>query len=255
MKRPFATAGFCALVSAFVLLLACGRADVGSVVVGQALRIAVPPLPAGEVNNYRIVIQGIAVGTRVQTTGHIAQNDVTPAFVFTTVDRTRPGSVDQLDSVIIYATRDSMTPLAGFHFRRVGPILVTAAALYRPGSVGITTYEPRAGEVCRALPFPPGSCDLNQLPTLGRAIHLASGSTVELAAARLLTEPAGGTIERIQVTAGPDEMVTVPAGTFDCRQLLFVTGTDTLRLWVEKAGPQRTVRSLESGGHLVELVS
>jgi hypothetical protein len=194
------------------------------------------------------------VGARVQSTSHITQNNVTPAFVFTTIDRVRPGNFDRLDSTIVFATRDSLIPMAGFHFRRTGPVLVTAAALYRPGSVGITTYDPRSGEACRALPLPAGTFDANQMWILGRAIRLPLGGSAEVVAIQILSEPPGGAFERTTVSPGTDEMLTVPAGTFDCSQLLMVKGTDTIRLWYEKTGSHRLVRSLGSDGQLVELV-
>ncbi len=247
-----------------LLFVSCGRTDVDNR--NQRLLLEPARVPEVETLHYRIVIAGIEVGTRLQATDTTTLNLTVPAFSVMTVDRVRLGNVEQADSTIVQMSRDSLFPVAAFRFLRKGPLLVTAAALFRQantagatGSVGITTYEEGTGEVCRALPFGAGrkGCgELSLLGWLGRAIALATGQEDELLCAWLLSEPPGGAVLLVRVRSDGEETVTVPAGSFECKRMQFVIGgADTLRCWYAIAGTHQMIRSQSSTGELVELVN
>lgn len=253
---------FCVLMAA-ALLLSCGTADLGS---SQRLLLESGRLPETETLHYRIALAGLETGTRLQTTDTTTLNATVPALSVITVDRIILGNVEQVDSTIVQMRRDSLIPIAAFRFRRKGPLLVTAAALFRQtgtagagGSVGITTYEQGRGEFYRVLPFGAGGLGCGErslLGWLGRVILLPAGQEVGLMCAWVLSEPPGGAVLQVNVASEGDEVVSVPAGSFQCRRLRFViAGTDTLRCWYSIGERYRLVRSQSNDGEVVELLN
>lgn len=241
-----------AFLPAAVILFGCGKADLstGEAKLGANLRIVVPPLPDGERSTYRIAIAGTEVGLREQATRHARHCDVTPAFVFTIVEQTRTGNVPRRDSAEVWVTRDSLKPIASFHFTGVGQALSTTAALYRPGAVMVSTFVPQLGERQRPLPAGPATYDIDQLTALGRGIQIPAGRPADIA----VLQPFAGAILPARVSPLPDERVTVPAGTFDCYRLRFEIGTSHIDVWYEKAGSRRMIRFESSDNQTLELL-
>lgn len=246
-----------------VLVISCGRVDLGS----QSERLLLEPgrLAETERLHYRILLAGLELGTRLQVTDTTTLNVTVPAFSVMTVDRIRLGNIEQTDSTIVQMRRDSLIPIATFRFRRKGPLMVTAAALFRQGgaagaggSVGITTYEPGTGESYRVLPFGTGGSGCGErslLSWLGKAMVLPAGQEAGLTCAWVLSEPPGGAVVQVNVAADREEVVSVPAGSFECRQLRFViAGTETLRCWYSIGDRSRLVKSRSSSGEELELL-
>jgi len=230
-----------------MLVLSCGRT--GQTVLGQNYRIVVPPLPDGELLSYRILAAGQPVGTITLLTRRV-QFLETLAFEVTIVTRTLVGKVERYDSAVVFLSRDSLVPLSSFRFSWVGDAFTTTSARYQPGSVGVATYTEQE-EMQRPLPFGPGYYDVDELLMLGRALQIAPGKAAQVTVVVPMSSPLGGTLLEGRFTAKGDEVVTVPAGTFDCTRLgLQMADTET-ELWYEKAGARRLVKSQTPDAALV----
>jgi hypothetical protein len=155
---------------------------------------------------------------------------------------------------VVYVTRDSLKPIAAFHFSRVAQAMTTTAALYRPGSVGVSTFSPQGGERRVPIPTGPNTFDADELTLLGRAVQVPANGSVEFMVVEPMSRPAGGRIAAAKFTPGPDEQISVPAGVFDCSRLDLELGGATVSMWYEKSVTRRLVRYESSSGQVLELL-
>lgn len=240
MKKPLLPA----ILSAF-LCLCCGKADLSKFV-----RVEVPPIPDGEVTEYVVMSNDEQIGFYTMTTRRVDFRGL-PAMRLDVVSKTMQGDIPTLDSSTVFVTRDSMKPMATFRFVRTGPALATTAANYAPNSVGIATYTPQE-EKQRLLPLGPFAYDADQLNALGRAIRLpTTGKPIDVQVVSPMGPPVGGAVFDGKFGIAGDEVVSVPAGTFDCYKLILNMGQHVIGLWYEKTGSRRMVRYATPGGGLV----
>jgi len=232
-------AALCALAVCF-----CGKADLG-----KTARVEVPPLPEGETDTYRILAGDEEIGTYVMVTHRVGSGDA-QAWRFDVVSRIQQGSIETVDSAVVFATRDSMKPISTFHFTRTGAALVTTAANYAPGSVAISTYSEQEQKE-RMLPTNAVTYDEDELTALGRAIQVpTTGRPSDIQVVSPMGPPFGGAVTDGKIGAGKDERATVPAGTFDCYKLILNVGPNVMVMWYEKTGGHRMVRYATSGGSM-----
>ncbi|OYD16282.1 hypothetical protein CH330_03275 [candidate division WOR-3 bacterium JGI_Cruoil_03_51_56] len=222
---------FCILV----LVVQCGKKDLQS-----ELSLSIPSVPDGETNTYRIMALNDSIGTYTTILEHTWIGEV-PAFALTLITHSTTGKVATLDSSFIYVSRNKLVPLSSFRFIRIGSVLTTTAANYGPGSVAVSTY--RAGEEKqRLLPYTPKTFDNDELTFLGRALRLEPNKPAKLTILSPMGHPFGGSVREAEFSYGGNEMVTVPAGSFDCRKLVLKTGVSEVEMWYEKSGTKRLIR-------------
>jgi hypothetical protein len=164
-----------------------------------------------------------------------------PALRLDLITATTSGAIQTIDSSIVFVSADSLRPLSSFRFVRVGPALTTTAVNYVREAAAIATFA--AGEeVQRLLPFDSRTFDSDMLILLGRAIQLAKDRPVEIKVVNPMGPPAGGGLFEGRVGLVGEEAVTVPAGTFNCRKVVFDLGAYVIAVWYEKTGSQRLIR-------------
>lgn len=240
-----------AVVSVAALLavsgIFCGRTGPG-----RDLRLTVPPIPDGETSRYVLRAGDQPIGTTLVILSAGVFRD-RPAWRFELITLTSSSGIATTDSSIVFVSRDSLRPLSSFRFLKVGPALTTTAVNYVREAAAITTFA--AGEETqRLLPFDRLTYDTEELLFLfGRAIVLTKGRPVEFKAVSPMGPPAGGGLFACRAELLGEETVTVPAGTFDCRKVLFNIGPQPYLGWFEKAGPQRLVRYETPAGEVTRI--
>jgi hypothetical protein len=164
-----------------------------------------------------------------------------PAYRFDLVARTKEGAVETVDSSVVYATPDSLRPITTFRFIRSSGALITTAANYADSSVAVSTYA-QGLEKQQLLQAGTGTYDADELIPLGRALKVRGRKQVDLAFVSSVGPPMGGVVIRGSVSAGGEETVRVPAGSFECYKLLFKLGQQSVAVWYEKADAHRMVK-------------
>ncbi len=213
----------------------CGRSGFGT-----GWSFSKPAIPETEALTYRVVTQGDSIGIHKMTVKKGYFKEV-PAFMLELVTRTTTGNTETVDSSVVFVSQDSIAPLSSFRFVRAGTALVTTAANYGEGSVAVTTFAGEE-EQQKLLPAEPKTFDVDQLTFLGRAVTLGLGKPAKFNVVIPIGPPAGGGVMKAQFEAVGDEMVTVPAGSFDCRKITLSVGENQVELWYEKAPAQRLIR-------------
>lgn len=229
----------------------CGRTDVET-----KLNIALPPLPDGEVNQYRVRVVNDSIGILTATLHHdwlepaSEAEEPLPVFALVLVTRTMTGKVPTTDSSLLHVRRSDLAPRSSFRFIRTGSALSTTACNYGTGSVAVSSYA-SGEEKQRLLPTSARTYDIDELTLLGRALKLEPKKPASIAVINPMGPPLGGTMYAAEFRWAGDEEVTVPAGTFDCRKVQLLIGQGQIELWYEKAGTQRLVRYLAAGSGMV----
>jgi hypothetical protein len=213
----------------------CGRSHFGT---GWSFRK--PAIPESEALTYRVIADGDSIGTHRMVVRKGYFKDV-PSFMIELVTRTTTGSMETVDSSVVFVSQDTIAPLSSFRFVRAGSALVATAANYGDGSVAVTTFAGEE-EQQKMLPSQPKTFDVDQLTFLGRTVTLGLGSPAKFNVVIPIGPPAGGSVMKAQFEAVGDEMVTVPAGSFDCRKITLSVGENQVELWYEKAPAQRLIR-------------
>lgn len=213
----------------------CGKKDFG-----EKLSLSLPPVADGEFATFRVMANGDSIGTMSTLFAFDYLRDI-PAYVQVIITRTRAGNVETVDSSVVYMGRNHLNPLSSFRFIRKGENLVTAAANYGEKSIAVSTYGMQ-GEKQRLLPFDAKTYDTDQLTLIGRALKPEPGKPARLNIASSMGPPAGGTVMGGEFEFLGDEVVTVPAGTFDCRRLGLTVGESQVELWYERSGTGKLVR-------------
>jgi len=238
--------------SAFLLLAAttCGRTDFQA-----RIALNVPPIPDGEVCNYRVLARTDSIGTY---TALVRQDwlgdEELPVFGVAVVMRTATGQVPTTDSSVVLVRRSNLLPRSSFRFIRTGAALSTTAANYSDKSVAISSYL--AGEEKqRLLPVTARTFDIDELTFLGRSLRFDKTKPVKITVVNPMGPPPGGASFEAEFLLKGDEMVSVPAGSFDCRKLMLKAMDMEIELWYEKYGTGRLVKyRAEAAGLTIELL-
>jgi hypothetical protein len=237
---------------AFLLLAAmtCGRTDFQA-----RLALEIPPIPDGEVCNYRVLARNDSVGSYTTLVRHDWLGDEElPVFGLMVVMRIATGKVATTDSSVVLVRRNNLLPRSSFRFIRTGAALSTTAANYSDKSVAVSSYI--AGEEKqRLLPVSTRTFDIDQLTFLGRSLKFDKNKPVKITVINTMGPPAGGGVLDAEFTLLGDEMVTVPAGTYDCRRVMLKAMGAEIELCYEKYGTGRLVRyRAEGAGMTIELL-
>lgn len=234
-----------------LLLIACqcGRTDFEA-----RVALVVPPLPDGEICHYRVMAGNDSIGTYTSFLYHdwldpgLEDEEPQPVYALILVTRTTTGNVPVTDSSLLYVYRQNLTPRSSFRFIRTGNALTTTAVNYSAYSAAVSGYA-SGQEVQRLFPVGPRTFDIDGLVLLGRAIRLETKKPVRISVINPMGPPFGGTVQDAEFTWMGDELITVPAGVFDCRRLRLSLGDEQLDLWYERTGTKRLVRytTLTSG--------
>lgn len=235
MLRATASAVLLSLVPLVFAATGCGRSHLGT---GWSFRK--PAIPESEALVYRVTADGDSIGTHRMIVKKGYFRDV-PSFMIELVTRTRTGSLETIDSSVVFVSQDTIAPLSSFRFVRAGSRLVSTAANYGDGSVAVTTFA-GGEEQQKMLPAQPKTFDVDQLTFLGRTVTLGLNRPAKFNVVIPIGPPAGGVVTKAHFEAVGDEMVTVPAGSFDCRRITLTVGENQVELWYEKAPAQRLIR-------------
>lgn len=245
------------LIAACTILAACqcGRTDLEA-----RLALEVPPLLDGEVCRYRVLAGGDSIGTYTSSLFHdwlepgLDDEEPQPVFALILVTRTTTGNVPVADSSLLYVHRHNLAPRSSFRFIRTGNALSTTAANYSVHSVAVSGYA-SGQEVQRLLPVGNRTFDIDGVILLGRALRLETRKPIRISVINPMGPPFGGVTYDADFTWLGDELITVPAGVFDCRRVRLSMGEEKLDLWYERAGTKRLVRYTTSGsGITVEML-
>jgi len=242
----------------FPLLAAmtCGRTDFQA-----RIALEVPPIPDGEVSHYRVLARSDAIGTYTTLVRHDwLGDDEMPVFGIAVVMRTMTGQVPTTDSSVVLVKRTNLSPRSSFRFIRTGAALSTTAANYSDKSVAVSSYL--AGEEKqRLLPVTARTFDIDELTFLGRALRFDKSKPIKIKVVNPMGPPPGGGVFDAEFELKGDEMVTVPAGSFDCRKLLLrlmdeqKAALAEIELWYEKYGTGRLIKyRAEGSGLTIELL-
>jgi hypothetical protein len=238
---------------AFLFLLAavrCGRTDFQA-----RVALDVPPIPDGEYCRYRVLALADSIGSYETFVRHDwLGEDELPVYDLIVVMRSATGKVPTTDSSFLYLYRRDLRPRSSFRFIRTGAALSTTAANYSDKSVAVSSYI-SGQEGQRLLPATSRTFDIDQLTFLGRSLKFDGKKPVKVSVVNPMGPPAGGVVLDAEFTLAGDESVTVPAGTFDCRKVLFRAGDSEIELWYEKFGTGRMVRyRARAAGMTIELL-
>jgi len=246
--RVAASAALLAIVALVITAAGCGRSGFGT---GWSFRK--PAIPETEALTYRVTADDDSIGTHRMLVKKGYFKDV-PAFMLDLVTRTKTGSVETVDSSVVFVSQDTIGPLSSFRFIKAGAALISTAANYGEGSVAVTTFAGEQ-EQQRLLPSEPKTFDVDQLIFLGRTVTLGLGKPAKFNVVVPIGPPLGGTVVKARLEVVAEEMITVPAGSFDCRKIALSVGENQVELWYEKAPAQRLIRyNAPEAGMAFELV-
>ncbi len=225
-----------------LLAVQCGRTGTE-----PGIPIAVPLIPDGETNTYRVTALGDSIGTYTTVASHGRFKEI-PAYEIVLVTRIRTGDIETNDSSVVYVSRDSMTPLSSFRFVKTGGALITTAANYGPDMVAVSAFS-QGEETQRLLPATPNTFDADQLTFLGRSLQVGPDRPVEVNVLSPMGPPLGGRLRTARFIAAGDESVTVPAGVYDCTKYRLEIDESVVELWYDRAATRQLVlyRSEEAG--------
>ncbi len=238
--------------SVFLLLAAmtCGRTDFQA-----RVTLDIPPVPDGEVCHYRVLARADSVGTYTSLVRHDWLGDEElPVYGLMVVLRLTTGKVATTDSSVVLVRRTNLLPRSSFRFIRTGAALSTTAANYSDKAVAVSSYL--AGEeMQRLLPLSARTFDIDELTFLGRALKFEKNKPVKVAVINTMGPPAGGAVIDAEFRPAGSEMVTVPAGSYDCRKVLLKAMDTEIELCYEKYGTGRLIRyRAEGAGITFELL-
>lgn len=234
------------------LLCLCGKA--GKVVLQPIVRIDPPPIVDGETNLYEIVDQNnTPVAIRKVTTTRVIYGEI-PVFQVTSLEQITKDT-HPIESIVVFISREDMTPIASFHFSRAPKPLFSAAAGYQEGYAEIVTAT-REGEFKRQIPIGPNTFDIHQLTTLGRALRFGQLKPYYILIVIPATSPPGGMSIAAKISQSGIDTLTTPAGRFECYKLVIESDSGKISLWYERVGARRLIQLSDSSkGETARLIS
>jgi len=231
------------LVLSVLVLGGCGRVSPAA-----GVKVAGPLLPDGERTDYVILNAGREIGTLSMTVRHVVFQG-TPAYELDIVAKTRDGSVETVDSSLVFVTRDSMVALTTFRFIVTGDAITTTAANYGDSAVAVSAYA-QGNERQQLLPMDPRTYDADQLVVLGRVIQIKGRQPVDIRVLSPMGPPLGGNVFEGRISPAGEEVARVPAGSIGCTKLFFEFEHQKFTVWYEKTGAHRMVRYLTGDGDM-----
>jgi len=222
----------------------CGKKDFG-----EDLKLRIPPIPNGEFNAYRVMAGEDSIGYYTKLVAHDWVREA-PAYALVNVMHTSTGDIATRDSSLVHVSRARLTPLSAFRFIKTGTNLLTTAVNYAEQSAAVSAYSSAGGEKQQLLPMKKNTFDNDQLSFLGRALQLDPKQAILVNVVNPMGPPLGGDVITAGFRMGGDEMVTVPAGVFDCRKVIVKVEQSEVGLWYEKAGTGRLIKYSAAGTDL-----
>ncbi len=238
-QSPFSICWLLSKLSYFLFgLCFCGQA--GRTVLQPFAKMVPPPIVDGEFNLYEWINceqDSLSTGFRTVLVNRV-QSEL-PAFRITTTDFN--GKYVPIESTVVLTTRDDMTPIVSVVVPIENETLVSVTTSYHHKQAAVVTNI-NGEEIRNYIPIGNLTYDINQLPTLGRAIRVPPQAPLHLLLLIPLTTPLGGMSVMARFTRLGGDTITVPAGIFDCEQVVVEIAGRREFYWYEKSGACRLIK-------------
>jgi len=213
----------------------------------------------GETSVYEWTQDSVLLGYRQVTINRI-QTKI-PAFQIITVDRffehlkVNTNSF-QTESTIVMVSRDDLTPQASIFVPAANDSLLGVGTSYQDYTARIITRT-RSGDIENRIPFGILSYDIYQMPILCRSVKiLQQDLPLHILVIIPFTTPPGGMSELAEISIGKTDTVTVPAGTFECEQVIVKLPEFEEVYLIEKLGARQVIQYFnKQSGRKLSLIS
>lgn len=219
-----------------LLLLATLVAACGGSVTPQTLQLGDAPWASGERATYQLTANGEPAGTAVfETTERIdpATGEPSGWILRSEVD----GRGDQ-EIVVMTLGPQGYRPIDSTLVRIFPNGTEQVKAFYNGSAVGLELTSRANVLTYEELSMPSDAREQRSLPWLVRTLPLDPGYATRLNALLPIT----GNLDRVTISMGRPESVTVPAGSFETVRVTLDTGDSLSRMWIDLEAPHALVK-------------
>lgn len=221
-----------------VLFTACSRSAAP-----QTLQLGPAPWSSGERATYQLTANGTPAGTAtLEATERLDSATGQPSgwLLRTEVD----GRGDK-EIVSITLGAQGYRPIESTLVRILTDGTEQVKATYNGSAVNLELTSRSRVLTYEELSVPSDAREQRSLPWLVRTLPLDAGYATRLNALLPIT----GNLDRVSITMGREETITVPAGTFETMRVSLDTGDSLSRMWIGTDAPHPLIKFEDDRSH------